>query len=63
MPKPNQKKQPSKEGETCRSNQGKALIDQQVGNSGASHKQPGIDRAELIMLKGREGKVNVEVKN
>lgn len=55
--------QPSKERGTCTSNQGSALIDQEVGNSGSSHKQPGIDRVELIMLKGREGKVSVEVKN
>lgn len=62
-PKPNQKMQPCKEGESCRPNQDSALIDQQVGNGGPSHKQPGIDRAELIMLQGREGKVKVEVKN
>lgn len=44
-------------------NKGRRFIDQQVGNNGPNHKQPGIDRAELIMLKGRERKVNVRVKN
>lgn len=59
------RKEGDADAETWRSaaNKGRRFIDQQMGNNGPNHKQPGIDRAELIMLKESEGKVNVQVKN